>query len=225
MFAYPCGGERGLSSLTVALFTIGAALLWLERRRVVLLVCVAPFAMGLCAAALKRYPYGGVADGSPARVMQYLVPSICLLSGIGAAAMVRVFRDPPRRAKVVRIGLFVLVAIGAGPLVAESFHPYRSIHSYRAREFARRFWPELERGAEPLCLRWDLGIGAWNSLNLNTSVYLCNQLIYSQHRRQSGGPTWDRFPRITRYAASIRFRTRKMPGAGPGWPPWKSNTA
>jgi hypothetical protein len=188
MFAYPCGGERGLSSLTVALFSIGAALLWFQRRRAVLLLCTAPFVMGLCAAALKRYPYGGVADGSPARVMQYLVPSICLLTGIGAATTVGVFRNPARRARAVRIGLLALAVIGISPLVTESFHPYRSIHAYRARELARRFWPELERGAEPLCLRWDLGIGKWNSSNLNTAVYLCNQLIYSQHRRSIGRP-------------------------------------
>ncbi len=37
-------------------------------------------------------------------------------------------------------------------------------------------------------MRWDAGIGEWNCSNLNTAVYLCNQLIYSQHRRQIGQP-------------------------------------
>ncbi len=93
MFAYPCGGEGGLSSLTLLLFAVGALMLWLERRRTVLLACLGPFAMGLAAAAIRRYPYGGVADGSPARVMQYLVPSICLLTGIGAAALLAIVRN------------------------------------------------------------------------------------------------------------------------------------
>ena len=35
----------------------------------------------------------------------------------------------------------------------------------------------------PVCLRWDLGIGEWDSTNLNVAVYLCNQMIYSPHRR------------------------------------------
>ena len=35
----------------------------------------------------------------------------------------------------------------------------------------------------PVCLRWDLGIGEWDSTNLNVAVYLCNQMIYSPQRR------------------------------------------
>ena len=42
---------------------------------------LAPFALALVAASLKRYPYG-----SEARLMQFAAPSICLLSGLGAAS-------------------------------------------------------------------------------------------------------------------------------------------
>jgi hypothetical protein len=191
MFAYPCGGERGTSSLTVFLFIVGAAVLWYRGRRVVLLTCLAPFGIALVAASMRRYPYGGVADGSPARVMQYLVPSICLLVGLGSAFLLERVRAPRLRLRVLRVGLFTLAAIGVIPLAADAFRPFRSVHAHRAREFARRFWPEFVRDAEPVCLRWDLGIGEWDSTNLNVAVYLCNQMIYSPQRRQRQGPRWE----------------------------------
>jgi hypothetical protein len=190
VFAYPCGGERGASSLTFLLVAVGAALLWGGKRRVLLLTLLAPFGMALAAAALKRYPYGGVSDGSPARVMQFLVPSICLLAGLGAAGLMAFVRAPSARRRALRIVLLLLVAVGSIPLAAEAFHPYRAVHAERAREFARRFWPELARGAEPVCLRWDLGLGSWESSNLNVAVYLCNQMIYSPSRRQHREPRW-----------------------------------
>jgi hypothetical protein len=183
MFAYPCGGENGASSLTVLLFLAGAVVLWRRRRRVALLTCLAPFVLALAAAAIRRYPYGGVTDGSPARVMQYLVPGICLLVGVGCAAMLGRIRDPRRRLRALRAGLLVLAGIGIGPVAAEARHPYRTIHSKKAREFARHFWPELARDAIPICLRWDLDLPEWNSVNLNVAVYLCNQMIYSPHRQ------------------------------------------
>ncbi len=81
----------------------------------------------------------------------------------------------------------MLAGIGIAPLIAESFHPFRSIHAQKAREFARRFWPEVARDGVPICLRWDLGMPEWDSVNLNVAVYLCNQMIYSPHRRHPGG--------------------------------------
>jgi hypothetical protein len=186
MFAYPCGGERGASGLTLVLFTVGAGVFWYQGRRTIVLTCLAPFGMALAAAAMRRYPYGGpVAHGSPARVMQYLAPGICLLAGLGAAAVLALDRDPRRRRRAVRAVLVCLVAIGVIPLAADAFHPYRAIHAQRARQFARQFWPEFVRDADPVCLRWDLGIGAWDSTNLNVAVYLCNQMIYSPQRRDS----------------------------------------
>ena len=50
------------------------------------------------------------------------------------------------------------------------------------------FWPEFARDADSLCLRWDLGIGAWDSPNLNVAVYLCNQMIYSPQRQHPRDP-------------------------------------
>jgi hypothetical protein len=190
MFAYPCGGEHGGSSFSMLLFVLGATLLWRARRRLMLLIFLGPFGLAIAAAAMKRYPYGGVADGSPARVMQYLVPSICLLAGMGSGALLAVFRRPRLQAIAVSACLVVLVFIGIAPLAAESFHPFRSIHAQRARQFARRFWPMVNQRAEPVCLRWDLPLAQWESPNLNVAVYLCNQMIYSPLRRQGRKPEW-----------------------------------
>jgi hypothetical protein len=172
------------------LFALGAAALWRRRQRVVLLACLAPFGLALAAAAIRRYPYGAAANGSPARVMQYLVPGICLLAGIGSTAVLEGIRDPRRRLRALGAGLLLLAAIGLVPLATESFHPFRSVHAQRARQFARRFWPEAARQAEPVCLRWDLGVSEWDSTNLNVAVYLCNQMIYSPLRRQRREPQW-----------------------------------
>jgi hypothetical protein len=190
MFAYPCGGENGASGATLLLFAIGAVLLWRQGERAIVLTLLAPFGLALVAAAVRRYPYGGVADGSPARVMQYLVPCICLLEGLGAAALLSLICNPRRRIRALAGCLIVLTMIGLVPLAAESFHPFRSIHAQRARQFARGFWPVVNRRAEPVCLRWDLGLGEWDSTNLNVAVYLCNQMIYSPRRRHGGKPQW-----------------------------------
>jgi hypothetical protein len=188
MFAYPCGGERGGSIVTALLFAAGVGVLWHRGRKVITFTCLAPFGMALVAAALRRYPYGGVADGSPARVMQYLVPSICLLAGVGSAAALALVRSPRLQHRAIAAALLSLVAVGVIPIAAESFHPYRAIHAQRARHFARVFWPEFVRDAQPVCLRWDLGILEWNSTNLNVAVYLCNQMIYAPHRWHPGEP-------------------------------------
>ena len=190
MFAYPCGGERGASVLTLLLFAVGIGVLWYRGQKVIVLTCLAPFGMALAAAAMRRYPYGGpVAHGSPARVVQYLAPSICLLAGIGAATVLEMVRDPRRRRRAVRTALVFLAAVGIIPVAADAFHPYRAVHAQRARQFARQFWPEFVRDADPVCLRWDLGICEWDSTNLNVAVYLCNQMIYSPQRRHPREPS------------------------------------
>jgi hypothetical protein len=186
MFAYPCGGEKGASTLTLLLFAVGIGTLWYRGRTTIVLACLVPFAMGLMAAAIRRYPYGGpVPHGSPARVMQYLAPSICLLAGIGAASILALGHNQGRRLRGVVAILVSLALVGIIPLAVDAIHPYRAIHAHRAREFARQFWPEFVRGATPVCLRWDLDIGKWDSTNLNVAVYLCNQMIYAPHRWHS----------------------------------------
>ncbi len=190
MFAYPCGGERGGSILTLLLFAVGAGALWIGRRKGILLICLAPFGLTLIAAAMKRYPYGGVAHGSPGAGDAVSGAEHLPAGGRGVATLLGSFRGPRLRRWGLPGALLGLAAVGVLPLVAEAGHPYRAIHAQKAREFAREFWPEFDRGAEPLCLRWDLGLGAWDSTNLNVAVYLCNQMIYAPHRQQRCAPRW-----------------------------------
>jgi hypothetical protein len=72
--------------------------------------------------------------------------------------------------------------------------PYRAYQADAARRFARGFWPEVGRGAEVACLRWDLDVAEWDSVRLGVAVMLCDQAIYSPSRR-AGGPDWGRVSR------------------------------
>jgi hypothetical protein len=191
IFAYPCGGERGASALTSLAFLVGAVVLWRRGQRTILALCLGPFGAALFAAALRRYPYGGVTHGSPARIMQFLAPAICLLAGLGAARVLAWFPSPGLRRRGLRLGVVALVAIGIVPLASDATHPYRSIQAERARQFAREFWPNVAHDCELVCMRWDLGLGNWDSTDLNVAVYLCNQKIYSPRRRAGPGPRWD----------------------------------
>ncbi|MGL5095687.1 MAG: ArnT family glycosyltransferase, partial [Planctomycetia bacterium] len=85
MFAYPIGGRNGGSAATTLLAAAGFAALALglgatRRQPGLAALLAAPFAVGLAAAVLGRYPYGG-----GERVVQYLAPSICLTAGAGVA--------------------------------------------------------------------------------------------------------------------------------------------
>jgi len=108
LFAYPVGGRNGGSALTFLLFVAGAWQFTRQRRWDILTLLLAPFGLTLLAAALHRYPYGG-----SARVAQHLAPSICLLAGVGAAAL---FEQAARwvgtqaRWAAVACGLLALVA-------------------------------------------------------------------------------------------------------------------
>ncbi len=94
LFAYPCGGENGASAVTLLFFVIGAVVLYRRGQGTVAAICLGPFAVALVAAAMKRYPYGGVAHGTCARIMQYLAPGICLLTGLGASAILARITNP-----------------------------------------------------------------------------------------------------------------------------------
>ena len=73
-------GERRQHVSTLVFALVGVLAFWRRGRRTPLLLLLSPFAMGLAAASLGQYPYGG-----SARIMQYLVPSICLFAGLGGA--------------------------------------------------------------------------------------------------------------------------------------------
>jgi hypothetical protein len=82
MMSYPLGGKKGIALLITPLCIIGVWRLWHKRRRAELVLLVAPFILTFIAALLRAYPYG-----TSSRVQQHLVPSIMLLSSIGAVTL------------------------------------------------------------------------------------------------------------------------------------------
>ena len=190
MLAYPCGGERGASSLSLLLAVLGVVGLINLRRWSVLNVLLIPLGMAILAATFRLYPYGGPAPhGSAARVMQYAAPGLCLLIGVGANWSLDRLVSIQFQRRVLRSGLVALVVVGLVTVGARFRQPYRAYHAEASRQFARSFWPEMSRDAEVLDLRWDVPVGRWDSIHLGTAVMLCDEAIYSPARRR-GGPNW-----------------------------------
>ena len=192
LMAYPVGGERGGSSLSLVACLAGAWILGKAGRSTVVAILLAPLGLGMVAAALRLYPYGGPAPhGSASRIMQYAAPGLCLLIGLGFSKGLNLVRSRTGRDRLLPAACLGLAALGVVPLVEASRHPYRAYQARASRQFAREFWPRVASGAEVACLRWDLGVEEWDSIHLGVAVMLCNQAIESPARR-SGGPRWDR---------------------------------
>ncbi|WP_337173712.1 hypothetical protein [Paludisphaera sp.] len=182
--AYPVGERRGGSAATLICAIVGVLALWRSGRRATAGVLLAPFGMGLVAAFLGKYPYGG-----EARVVQYLAPSICLTAGLGMAALAARLRRPGAAERVPRLLLGAMVALGAGLIVKDLAMPYRVYKDVKAREFAREFWAEQARDADLACAKVDLGVEidphSWKAGM--SAVYLFHQRLYSP-RHRAGEP-------------------------------------
>jgi hypothetical protein len=189
MMAYPVGGARHASSLTLLCVVGGVAALWRRGRRDVLAVCLAPAALAFLAAVVHKYPYGG-----SARTMQFIAPAICLLAGVGGATALAAFRKPARRSLAVGCAAAALVVIGAGAAVRDAARPHHTAYDRDSAAFARWFWAECSRGAEIACVSTDLGHelggGRWR---LHAANYRCNQRLFSpSHRAGPRLPDWSR---------------------------------
>jgi hypothetical protein len=180
MFAYPVGGANGASTFTALLFLAGVVNLCRRREWALLTLGLAPFGLVFAASVLRRYPYGG-----SVRTMIFLAPIICLFAGLGGAALLQRIKRPRLRRAAWLTGLFLLIAAGTGYLAIALIHPYKSIYDQRSRQFARWFWPAQGHDAELLCLKSDFGVVTnrrhWQFFR--SSLYLCNQAIYSPRRR------------------------------------------
>jgi hypothetical protein len=183
MLAYPGGGTRGASSATLILVLVSAIVLWRRRQRTVLSLLVMPFAIALAVAALKLYPYGG-----QARIMQYIAPAICLMAGLGLSTLLGCLPRLAGRVAAIRTAALILATFGIFSMADDFRHPYRAIYDHQAREFARRFWPDLARGGDFACVQWDFGISTRDAPPARTAIYLCNQQIYSPRQRREIGP-------------------------------------
>jgi hypothetical protein len=189
MFAYPAGGDLGASTLTTGL-VLAAIIAYLRRgSKIILALLLTPFALGLLAAFVGRYPYGG-----SARTMQYVAPAIILMAGLGAAVLLSRLPRPQWRERSPRVVMALLLVVGLGMTGWDATHPYKLPYDKTSRDFARQFWTEESSGAEVVCARTDLALplDALGWQGDRAAMYLCHQAIYSARHHSKAQPALDR---------------------------------
>jgi hypothetical protein len=178
IFSIPYGSRNGGGAICFVCCVVGAITMYRQGDRRTLTFLLATFGLALLAAALRRYPYGG-----HIRLAQFLVPAICLLAGLGAAALLS--RAKRLQARRLAWGLTAaLVLFGIGNTVRTVARPWHCALDEHHREFARRFW-QGDPHVVTICAQADLcenySADGWDS------YYRCNREIYSlphHHGRQ-----------------------------------------
>jgi hypothetical protein len=157
---------------------------------------------------MQRFPYGG-----HARMTLFLAPAFCTLMAVGLTAALTWIDNLVRRrvpgagrenpsglrpwlaifnGGTIALGLLVL--LGAGSWLRDVTQPYKSGTTLRARQFAQWFWFELAQDGELVSCETDLDVNlspdkrktGWSSL------YFCNQRIYSPRHARHEKPRLDR---------------------------------
>ena len=127
--------------------------------------------------------------------------ALCALLGLSALALLAwLTRRRPQAAVAVVLGLLVLVA--GGSILRDLTHPYKSSVTLRSRDFAQWFWFDLAHDSELVCLEtdWQANLAPGTFRWGWSSLYLCNQKIYSP-RHARGEP-----PRLERVSAQRPLR-------------------
>jgi hypothetical protein len=188
MMPYPVGERHGGSALTLLCVIAGGWALYRQKHTTALTVLTAPFGLGLLAATMGRYPYGGAP-----RVMQYLAPSICLLMGLGMSVLLARIAVLRHREGVSNGILVVLAVFGLGLITRDLVEPYRVLEDMQARDFARWFWTEKSKDAQVACLKTDFGLsfhpGLWRAGM--SAVYLFHQRMYLPRSSRGGAVLLD----------------------------------
>ena len=217
MLGHPVGGPNGASLVTAIACALALVVLCRRRRATLLILALAPLALNFIAAAAHRYPYGG-----HVRVALYLMPLVCLLAGLGVAVVL----DGLARARAEWAGwmavlLVVMALVPIGSAIRDVASPGRTPSDARTRDFARWFWPEQSRDAELVCLKsdWHQNLAPQTFDFLYSSLYLCNQGIYSP-RHHRGEP-----PRLDRVSAEhplrcVQYHSQKNPLDQPAVDAW-----
>jgi hypothetical protein len=191
LMAFPVGGPRGASSLSALCAAVGLAVLWKRRQWGWLVLLLAPLGLNLLAAFLHRYPYG-----SHVKFAQYAAPGLCMLIGLGWAALLAATqRNAARMRRGLYASLGMLSALAVGVMVRDVTHPYKARSDAQARDFARWFWRDAACNGELVCLKTDLGLcfSAETYRELGwAATYLCNQRIYSRRHAAGMPPDWSR---------------------------------
>jgi hypothetical protein len=205
MLGYPVGGPNWGSVISFLLCLSGAAILVRRRRGFLLAVLLAPLALNFVAAAMHRYPYGG-----HSRMTLFMAPTFCILIGLGMAggaalaaalrgrlmrwATARTASNRPYARTAVLALLGLLLSVAAAVLFRDLWYPYKSGTTLRSKEFAQWFWSDLAEDSELVCLETDLraNLSPGSYEHGLSSLYLCNQRIYSPRHARGEPPRWDR---------------------------------
>jgi hypothetical protein len=194
LLAYPIGGDNFASTLSCVGCLAGVVVLTRKRQGALLILVLAPFALNFVAAAAHRYPYGG-----HVKLAHYLAPAICLLLGLGFAALMGAWsRGGSRIRWQYAVACLLLAVLAAGSMARDSLWPYKSLATLHQRDFARWFWFSAPHEGELVCLKTDLGIdfspATFSELSWSAN-YLCNQRIYSPRHVRGELPNWQRVSR------------------------------
>jgi hypothetical protein len=175
--AYPfCNSNTGTGTVMLLLFLAGAAWCWRGGCRPLLVLCLAPFALHVAAALLRKYPYG--VDG---RICQHLAPAACLLAGIGLAGFIEAL------ARRLGTGLRAAVPCCAAALalfgVSDALASARRPYHYEEEQWTRCLVREVLRQAGPgerIVVRTDptlvRPVGAWYLRHLGA-----DRIVWSAH--------------------------------------------
>jgi hypothetical protein len=187
LLAYPAGGAHGGSLGTLVFCMVAILVLWRRRQSALLLLCLAPLGLTFVAAAMQRYPYGDVV-----RFQLYMAPIFCLLAGLGLSVLIawcprlrRYPASPPFLAAVALMGLAV------GSIGRDAIRPAKGTTDVQHRDLAQKLW--ADDASETVCLRGDLGLcfSPDSYLRRASSMYLCNQQVYSRRIARGELPEWD----------------------------------
>lgn len=141
MLAYPWGGNNFASTGTLILVITGSVTLWRRHHKDILLLLLAPLAMTLIAAAMRKYPYG-----TSARISLYMAPAFCMLAGLGLRTLICAFSRKRDAHNVVVIAAAILCAAIVGSAVYDCFCPYKVRANKDCRDGVRAFAAQSSPG-------------------------------------------------------------------------------
>ncbi len=137
LMAYPNGGEKFGSILTLGLFCIGITVLVRRKDWFLLWVLLLPFALNILASFFHLYPYG-----LSARIAQHLAPSICLLMGIGLVFLLGVTRGINQNSGI-KWAIILLSIFGFAGITEVIINPYKSKSDLQVRSLVQDQFSQL----------------------------------------------------------------------------------
>jgi hypothetical protein len=129
MLAYPVGGDKGGSTLTLLLVISGIHALWKQKREALVLLLTAPLVPAFLAALFQKYPYG-----TTARTMLYMAPAFCLLAGVGLLQVFKFMLPKRRIGQGIRTTVVIFLLLIGSVLIRDFFHPYKELPDRGVRQ-------------------------------------------------------------------------------------------